>query len=111
MFTCAVIEIHDTRLIIYLNRCYTKALPIDFTTEHFQTLANPDKIHADKPTHMYTGGVGRKSARAQSLRTEPLHTQSISQSEHTHTQTHGHTHRQIFLQETFEVQGETSTLR
>ena len=111
MFTCAVIEIHDTRLIIYLNRCYTKALPIYFTTEHFQTLANPDKIHADKPTHMYTGGVGRKSARAQSLRTEPLHTQSISQSEHTHTQTHGHTHRQIFLQETFEVQGETSTLR
>ena len=57
---------------------------------------------------MYTGGVGRKSARAQSLRTEPLLTQSISQSEHTQdTQTD----TQIFLQETFEVQGETSTLR
>ena len=43
---------------------------------------------------MYTGGVGRKSARAQSLRTEPLHTQSISQSEHTHTHTDTHTDRQ-----------------
>ena len=63
----------------------------------------------------YTGGVGRKSARAQSLRTEPLHTQSISQSEHTHThtdrRTHTQTDRQIFLQETFEVPVETSTLR
>ena len=59
---------------------------------------------------MYTGGVGRKSARAQSLRTEPLLTQSISQSEHTHTQD-TQTDTQIFLQETFEVQGETSTLR
>ena len=63
-----------------------------FYNRTFQTLANPDKIHADKPTHMYTGGVGRKSARAQKrLRTEPLHTQSISQSEHTHTQTHTQT--------------------
>jgi hypothetical protein len=60
---------------------------------------------------MYTGGVGRKSARAQSLRTEPLHTQSISQSEHAHTQTHTHTDTQIFLQETFEVPVETSTFR
>jgi hypothetical protein len=59
----------------------------------------------------YTGVVGRKSARAQSLRTEPLHTQSISQSEHTHTQTDGRTDRQIFLQETFEMPVETSTLR
>ena len=49
----------------------------------------------------------RKSARAQSLRTEPLHTQSISQSEHTHRQTD----RQIFLQETFEMPVETSTFR
>ena len=65
---------------------------------------------------MYTGGVGRKSARAQSrLRTEFLHTQSISQSEHAHTQTHRHTDTQtdtqIFLQETFEMPVETSTFR
>ena len=45
---------------------------------------------------MYTGGVGRKSARAQSLRTEPLNTQSISQSEHTHTHRHTDTQTDRF---------------
>jgi len=43
--------------------------------------------------YTYTGGVGRKSARAQNLRTEPLHTLA-SQSEHTHTQTDTHTDTQ-----------------
>ena len=50
------------------------------------------RTHVHVYVYTYTGGVGRKSARAQSLRTEPLHTQSISQSEHAHTQTHTHRH-------------------
>ncbi len=54
---------------------------------------------------MYTGGVGRKSARAQSLRTEPLHTQIKNTA--TDRPTDGRTDRptdtHISLQETFEM--------
>ena len=59
---------------------------------------------------MYTGGVGRKSARAQSLRTEPLHTQikNTATDRPTDRQTDRHTH---FAAKTFEMPVETSTLR
>ena len=58
---------------------------------------------------MYTGGVGRKGARAQRFRTEHLHTQIKNTS--TDRPTDGQTDAHISLQETFELVLETSALR